>query len=70
MVPGYRSGAESGTHEASPGEGQPEEVNRCPDSPRSALITAVVKAIEKVAAKGHLDAETKKLVEDVVAKAK
>lgn len=35
-----------------------------------ALIAAVVKAIEKVAAKENLDAETKKLVDDVVAKAK
>ena len=34
-----------------------------------ALITAVVKAIEKVAAKSDLDADTKKLVDDVVAKA-
>lgn len=41
-----------------------------PGQSRSALITAVVKAIERVAAKGDLDAETKKLVEDVVAKAK
>ena len=41
-----------------------------PAQPRSALITAVVKAIEKIAAKTDLDAETKKLVADVVANAK
>ena len=41
-----------------------------PGQSRSALITAVVKAIERVATKGDLDAETKKLVEDVVAKVK
>ena len=37
--------------------------------PRQSLLTAVVKAIEKVAAKSDLDAETKKLVDNVVAKA-
>ena len=34
------------------------------------LIKTVVKAIERVAAKANLDAGTKKLVDDVVAKAK
>ncbi len=36
----------------------------------STLIKAVVKAIEKVATKSDLDADTKKLVDDVVAKAR
>ena len=36
----------------------------------SMMIKAVVKAIENVAAKSDLDADTKKLVDDVVAKTK
>ena len=36
----------------------------------SGLIRAVVKAIEQVVTKSDLDADTKKLVDDVVAKAK
>jgi hypothetical protein len=41
-----------------------------PSQSRSALIAAVVKAIEAIAAKSNLDSETKRLVDDVVAQAK
>ena len=41
-----------------------------PSQSRSALIATVVKAIEAIAAKSNLDTETKRLVDDVVAKAK
>jgi hypothetical protein len=41
-----------------------------PSKSRSALIAAVVKTIEAIAAKSNLDSETKRLVDDVVAKAK
>ena len=41
-----------------------------PSQSRSALIAAVVKAIESLAAKTNLDTETKRLVNDVVAKAR
>jgi hypothetical protein len=41
-----------------------------PRQSNSTLITAVVKAIGKVAAKSDLDPETRRLVDDVVAKAK
>ena len=37
---------------------------------RNSLIAAVVKAIEALAAKSNLDTATKRLVDDVVAKAK
>ena len=41
-----------------------------PGQSRSTLIATVVKAIEAVAAKSDLDTETKRLVDDVVGKAK